>query len=1176
MAKSFKRLMSLALVLAMLFTMLPATLAEETASAEVPAVEEIVEVIEETPAEEESAEEEAPVEETTEEETPVEETPVEETTEEETPVEETTEEETTEEETPVEETTEEETTEEETPVEETTEEETTEEETTEEETTEEETTEEETTEEETTEEETTEEETAEEETSEEEEPIYEEDPAAMLGVAVSEGGTVVLEQKDSFVVTGNDILSDQIDAPRWYPVTYYVQYRIKGETSAFIKKKLDDSITLEHGTTYEVQEGYLGAGEKWSDSYYIDFNVYHEVTASLADASDTNATGASVSIDRTKVYHGESVTVTAVRVEGYKAVLMFNDVEIHTFNSDDTEWSIAHKVTASGTYTVQYVSIEEKQYAVNLSVENSDYGSASLGKTEGSEGDEILLTVTVNDTGADNSKYVYKVEVSGESAFYDSETSKVKIGTEDVVVTVSFSKKELKGNASASVNFNGFYADATALGSNDLAALKEDIFNAIVTNDADEVEVGNVEIQYYPFYENKFLGSVTESGYSDAEKLKALNATTDDSLLAGTGIEYYAFGERGIGAKEKVRITWDGLFIDAYVTLVESRDPHPYTTGTPETVTLTGNTETDKDAIVASAEKSISGTVEGAIISYTVGDYTVPAAGENGEATVNVVIQENENYLESAFEISVPITTEVSPAVITVTQNNNGVVEVPETAYASNGAVTVKVTPNSGYYVESVTVNDTSVTGTYSRVDVDESYIDNDYRNIFTGSFEIVDGETYEVEVTYGKITVSVSELTISVNGFSDETAQADFSEKLAVSAIGAAATDANGNNVAGELKVQLNGALDWKDADSLKGLLSNYLDVPANRDMRVVFTPEDTNKYPEVVSETVKLTIVESRPQTKISVKEEVTLKVEDASQITWDAVFEEMGGVEAYTLNADDKKDQPIDWSNVTYAPAELNTTCPENGKSVEYTHKFELAETAEYLGTSAEAVITIANPEYYANLTVEPGNSTVTIYNEAGETVNEFTQMAGGTYTAEVAVTEGEYSLVSVKFNDVDLNAINGVYEFALESGETAVNEYKLIVTTEPVNYNVTWIVDGSSYDTGSVGFGTEITPPATPTKDGYTFGGWDKEIPETMPAENITFTAKDWVANTDTAYTVEIYTMDVYGNYGEAVKENLTGTTDTEAVYIPAQKEGFTVADKISGNIAGDGSLVLKVY
>lgn len=39
-----------------------------------------------------------------------------------------------------------------------------------------------------------------------------------------------------------------------------------------------------------------------------------------------------------------------------------------------------------------------------------------------------------------------------------------------------------------------------------------------------------------------------------------------------------------------------------------------------------------------------------------------------------------------------------------------------------------------------------------------------------------------------------------------------------------------------------------------------------------------------------------------------------------------------------------------------------------------------------------------------------------------------------------------------------------------------------------------------------YGTHITAPADPTREGYTFIGWDMEIPTTMPAENITLKAK----------------------------------------------------------------------
>ena len=56
----------------------------------------------------------------------------------------------------------------------------------------------------------------------------------------------------------------------------------------------------------------------------------------------------------------------------------------------------------------------------------------------------------------------------------------------------------------------------------------------------------------------------------------------------------------------------------------------------------------------------------------------------------------------------------------------------------------------------------------------------------------------------------------------------------------------------------------------------------------------------------------------------------------------------------------------------------------------------------------------------------------------------------------------------------------------------------------NYTVTWIIEGAETVT-TVACGEAITKPSVSAKDGYAFIGWDTEVPATMPAGNLTFTA-----------------------------------------------------------------------
>ena len=87
-----------------------------------------------------------------------------------------------------------------------------------------------------------------------------------------------------------------------------------------------------------------------------------------------------------------------------------------------------------------------------------------------------------------------------------------------------------------------------------------------------------------------------------------------------------------------------------------------------------------------------------------------------------------------------------------------------------------------------------------------------------------------------------------------------------------------------------------------------------------------------------------------------------------------------------------------------------------------------------------------------------------------------------------------------------------------------------------YTITFdTVGGSEIAPITQDYGTVITAPEAPTREGYTFIGWDKEIPTTMPAENMTVTAQ-WKINRytitfDTAGGSEI--TPITQDYGTAI-------------------------------------------
>lgn len=130
-------------------------------------------------------------------------------------------------------------------------------------------------------------------------------------------------------------------------------------------------------------------------------------------------------------------------------------------------------------------------------------------------------------------------------------------------------------------------------------------------------------------------------------------------------------------------------------------------------------------------------------------------------------------------------------------------------------------------------------------------------------------------------------------------------------------------------------------------------------------------------------------------------------------------------------------------------------------------------------------------------------------------------------------------------------------------------------EKMTYNATFYVDGEEYRVVPTKVGEQIIAPENPTKEGFVFTGWDKEV-GVMGTEDVSFNAQ--FSAGEVSYKVETYVMDVNGAYGAADVKVVPATTGAAVSVDPEAREGFTVAadSVLSGTVAADGSLVLKVY
>lgn len=130
---------------------------------------------------------------------------------------------------------------------------------------------------------------------------------------------------------------------------------------------------------------------------------------------------------------------------------------------------------------------------------------------------------------------------------------------------------------------------------------------------------------------------------------------------------------------------------------------------------------------------------------------------------------------------------------------------------------------------------------------------------------------------------------------------------------------------------------------------------------------------------------------------------------------------------------------------------------------------------------------------------GAYTVTFQSEGGSEVAS--QIRANTPAARPAdPTKEGYTFIGWYKGEEKWNFADAVTEALTLTAKWTANRYTITFDT----------AGGSEVPSITQDYGTAITPPAAPTRTGYTFAGWDREIPTAMPAENMTITAR-WQVN-----------------------------------------------------------------
>ena len=281
-----------------------------------------------------------------------------------------------------------------------------------------------------------------------------------------------------------------------------------------------------------------------------------------------------------------------------------------------------------------------------------------------------------------------------------------------------------------------------------------------------------------------------------------------------------------------------------------------------------------------------------------------------------------------------------------------------------------------------------------------------------------------------------------------------------------------------------------------------------------------------------------------------------------------------------------------NITYKYADDVPDAALRGKKAAEPVSRDIAFGAPYSVASPLIPGYTASVAAVAGTMAENGVTVEVVYRAATDTAYTVKHMlqdvTGDGYTEDAAARQTLHGTTGAATNAA-ANTYTGFTAQAVEQKTIAADGSTVVeIKYDRNSYEVTYAYVGKAPagasalpEKATVKYGAPVAVAEAATAPGYTFSGWSQKEDFTMPAENVTITGS-FTANGNTAYRVEHYQQNLAGNgFTLAETEELTGKTDTTATANPKTYTGFAFDESVedtvaSGNIAGDGSLVLKLY